>query len=292
MNTTTNYFNEQHFISSYNNISFSPERRGAQDCQYFTDLLNDDLKELGENQGNYQKKFIDKVMLWVNRQSRTASSFITGPANFPVSRNQKRMDSTQNAWNEFWHWREKYFKAVNRERTKSPEEEIDAAIKDISMLIDKKEQRKELIKKVKNIFNDDNELIKLLESEGFNQDEISNMIRSKGYYLSLGGYCSSLTTKIRERKKKIEAMKQRIENKNNFKDMVFPGGKITIENDRVVIYHDEKPEREIITQIKKSGFRYSPKFTCWVRKHTYNALRDAVYLYKNVLSNEVKSNEG
>ncbi len=67
-------------------------------------------------------------------------------------------------------------------------------------------------------------------------------------------------------------MQGRIERKNTWQDIIFEGGRVTIEDDRLKIYHDEKPEREIINEIKSNGFRYSPHWVCWTRKHTANAI--------------------
>ncbi|MDR2832963.1 MAG: hypothetical protein LBV67_04525 [Streptococcaceae bacterium] len=40
----------------------------------------------------------------------------------------------------------------------------------------------------------------------------------------------------------------------------------------IEIYHDEKPEREEIQEIKKNGFRWSPRGKCWGRQLTRNAV--------------------
>ena len=72
--------NKQVMIDSYRWTSFNPERRGESDFNYYTELLKSDLEALGENQGNYERKFISKVMLIFYRQMRCASPMITGPA--------------------------------------------------------------------------------------------------------------------------------------------------------------------------------------------------------------------
>lgn len=262
-------------IRAYNNISFSPERRGQSDFDYYTEMLKEDLAELGENQGNYERKFIEKIMAYYHSLSGVASSMITGPANFPFSRNAKKSQWADNKLDHFNHWRTKYFKAVNRVRTLSPEAELDLIPKQIDELETLKEQYKE-IKKCKTV-EERGQLV------GMYFPNWSNW--SKEYLIDKGA-CSitSITTKIRERKKKIEVMKARIERKAEFKPMKFEGGSIYIDNDRVIVEHDEKPERDIIDAIKKHGFRYSPKTTCWVRKHTGNAIYSAQSLYKNHLN--------
>lgn len=242
---TTNKLDKQVMVDSFRNISFRGEIRGQQEYDYYTELLKSDLEALGENKGNYEAKFIDKVMTIFHRQSSCASAFICGPANFNNRRNQKKWDSRDKAYSDFNHWREKYFKAVNRKRTLSPEAEIDEAIERLELLETAKET---------------------------GEPKIYNV-----------------TIKIRETKKKIEVMKARIEAKENYGVKYFEGGCVYIENDRVVIKHDEKPEKEIIEKIKSNGFRYSPKFKNWCRKHTGRARIDANYLIENVfggLTNE------
>jgi hypothetical protein len=59
-----------------------------------------------------------------------------------------------------------------------------------------------------------------------------------------------------------EELKSRIETKANWKDIEFDGGSITVEDDRVKIMHDEKPEPEIINELKRNGFRWSRYWGC------------------------------
>jgi hypothetical protein len=252
-------------IRSYHNTSFSPERRGENDFVYYTELLKNDLDTLGESKGNYEAKFINKVMLIFYRQMRCASPMITGPANFNNRRNSKMWDSRDRALSDFDFWRTKYFKLVNRERTLSPEAEIDKTLEELERL----ELIKEAYKKADKLKTKE-EKISFLESEGVLTNRNKSWIEN-GYTLA----DTSLTTKIRERKKKLIIMRNRIEKKTTFEKIEFNGGYIDIENDRVIIKHHEKPPREIIEVIKKNGFRYSPKCVNWVRKHTENALYDA-----------------
>lgn len=270
---------KQTMIDSYRNVSFYGERRGAEDYDYYSKLLRSDLETLGESQGNYESKFIDKCMNIYHTQSRCASTFIVGSGNFNVRRHAKTLNAHQNAQDHFWHWREKYFKAVNRVRTPSPEDEIESAIADIDRLTHRKEAMKFYNKTYKKDLEAAKEAL-----EGTNLLE-----RLTSYYDSESfptWAITSLTTKIRERNKKILIMKNRIEAKNAAPDKVFlnggefNGGKVYIDNDRVIIEHDDKPSREVIDQIKGKGFRFSPKTKTWVRKHTMNARYDANNLLK------------
>jgi hypothetical protein len=265
---------------SYRNISFREEERAERDFQYYSELLASDLEALGENKGNYREKFIDKVMAIYHRQSNCVSAMIVGPARFPTRRAQKAWDSRDKAENEFIHWRAKYFKAVNRVKTLSPEAEIEEAMAQIERL----ENKKEMLIELRELFKSGTPE---QQSELFYEIYPNADTFTIGYILGqkqVPSYMTtSLTTKIRERKKKIEVMKSRIERKENFEPIIFNGGKIFIENDRVIISHDEKPSREIIDAIKRKGFRWSPKCKNWCRKHTENALYETKLLLNQTL---------
>jgi hypothetical protein len=257
---------KQTMINSYNWTSFSPEKRGESDFNYYTELLQNDLKELGENQGNYKEKFIDKVMTIFARQSRCASPMIAGPANFNFRRNSKLWQSRDNALQEFDHWRTKYFKSVNRVRTLSPEAEIDYTLEQIERL----EARREAYKQANKLKTLEERIDYLKEHYKFTDREES--------YLTYGGgkfprFCiNSITTKIRERTKKLEVMRNRIETKESFKPIEFNGGKAIIDNDRLVLLFNDIPAKEVREVVKSHGFKYSPKTQTWVRKHTENAI--------------------
>jgi frataxin-like iron-binding protein CyaY len=279
-------------IRSYNNISFHPERRGESDYLYYCNQLNEDLNLLGDKQGNYKAKFIQRLHLYYGRKSRTASSFICGPAKFPFGRNAKAIDSEMRAWEDFSRWRSRYLKLAFRVKTPSPEEEIDSALIDIDNLIKKQEQMKlvnKLIRKYKpkNALDICEEMQKeLTEFFGKPVSEIPSY--DSRYGLGYPTYrLTSISTKIRERKAKIEANKVRIERRDTFEKIEFLGGFIDIENDRVIIHHDEKPSKEIIEAIKSYGFRWSPKCSNWCRKHTGNAIYDAKLLLEKHLKGQV-----
>lgn len=280
-----NKLDEQKMIDSFSRISFYGERRGAQDFIYYTKLLKDDLESLGDTTGNYETKFVDKVMSFFYKQSNCTSSFICGPANYSIRRHEKAWNSRDKALSDFDHWRTRYFKAVNRVRTLSPEAEIDVVIARLEHLETTKDINKRLSKIVKSKSENKTREIKDLIVDVTDSDIVDLLNGERVHEIAPVTY--NATLKIRETKKKILVMKNRIEAKENQKPIKFKGGSIYIENDRVIIAHDEKPERDIITDIKKHGFRWSPKMGNWCRKHTANARYDANMLLKNVFGGEI-----
>jgi len=268
---------------AHSHTSFSPERRANSYVKEYSELLESDLKELGENKGNYREKFINKFGDWMRAKGNCMSSMITGGSNFPVSKANKANARERKKSDDFSHWRKKYFDAVNRVPTKSPEDDRDEAERKLEKLVNAQLEMKEINAEIrKSKIKDLEPLIKHLTGVGFNSVLISLIdnfsSRNSGKYKISGFTLTNNNANIKAAEKKIKMMDARIKNKNTWEDIIFTGGYITIEDNRVKIFHDEKPEKEIIQEIKKSGFRWSPNWKCWCRKHTGNALFAVKYL--------------
>lgn len=238
-------------INAYRNISFHMEERGESDFKYYTELLKKDLEALGENTGKYSDKFQEKVMSIYSAKSRTASSFIVGPAKFKVT--ERANNSERKHIEHFTYWRERYFKLVNRVRKASPVDDIAKHKLEIEKLEKQKADWK---------------------AQGYG---------SRDYRIS------NTNANIRYYKKKIEALEARTKLSEIFTETIIPNGKIYFSNDRLVIEHNNKPDKETITLIKGHGFKYSPKTTTWVRQFTGNAVHSARQLVDKL--NKEKSNE-
>lgn len=229
--------NKDVMIHAYRNISFHMEERGESDFNYYTNMLKNDLELLGENSERYKEKFESKVMDIYGAKSRTASAFIVGPAKFKVT--ERANNSERRAIEHFTYWRERYFKLVNRVRRSSPSDDITNHKLEIEKL---EAQKAHYI------------------AEGYSSRDfrISNTNASIRYY-----------------KKKIEALEAREKLSELFQEITIPDGKIYFSNDRLVINHNSKPEKNVIELIKKHGFKYSPKTSTWVRQFTGNAVHSA-----------------
>lgn len=240
-------------LNAYKGISFSPEKRGL--------YIYEELLKQYETVDNKQK-FIQLAADWLIAESRCMSPMITGPSNFPVNSNNKKNDSARNKC-------DKFYALLNKKEVIShlpPEDELDKAIKEVDVLIIKqifmKKANKEFKKGLSELGAPDTGM------KRFETFELTNN-----------------NAKIKARRDKILIMKARIQTKETFKIIEFEGGYIDIENDRVIIKHEEKPEREIIDKIKARGFRWSRNYGCWCRKHTAQALYDAkeIVLWKKIL---------
>ena len=270
------------FYRAYYNTSFTPDVRADQCVRDFSAELEADLVELGDKAGNYAEKYVSHLRTWAGRKSRCLSVMITGPANFPTTRNRKAMDSEQRAWDEFRAWRERYIKAVNRVKTKSPEEEIDDAL----IRLEKERNNHAIMIEVNKIFrrktSDEEKRKALLEELELSEKLVNNLMTPDcfGQYGFASYALTNSNARIKNLEQKVLTMKARIERRDTFEKIEFNGGTIDIENDRVVIRHEEKPSPEVIQQLKSNGFRWSPHWKCWCRKHTANALRAAKIICK------------
>ena len=260
----------QLFFNAYANASFDPEKRTETDIQAFSQELEADLQELG-SANNYEAKYIKHLSLWLARKARVLSWMITGPANFPVARNQKACTSADKAWEEFRAWRNRYIKRANAVRTKSPEEEIDLALAEL----DKEKTFHEMLLIVSKILR-----TKETPIEKFNKIKEQTTFEDKVIYSlfepwSCSSSLSSSNAKIKRLADKLKVMRSRVARKETFEPIVFDGGTITIENDRVCVRHDHKPEKEVRLLLGRSGFHWSSHWSCWCRKHTLQAIIDA-----------------
>lgn len=229
--------------SARRNISFFPENWGKAFCEWTREELADDLKHLQDTTGsvgNYETKYMERAVAYLHAVSRCVSPMIVGPANFPVRRSEKAMDSEHRHWVEWQEWRNRYISRATRIPTPSPEAELDIA------------------------------MIELERAREYHLDLKEHPEKRKSS-LSL----TNARARVKDLECKIIIMKRRIECKENWKPIEFDGGKIDIENDRVIIKHDERPSQDTINAIKRRGFHWSGRFQCWCRKHTQQAIIDA-----------------
>lgn len=262
---------------AYSNISFSPEQRAARILKELEEELEQDLQSLGENSGNYEEKYIGYARSWLEKKSRCISAMITGPSNFPVRKNEKANNAEAKGWEDFRHWRDKYFNAVNRVSNLSPEDDMESAIKRVDKLIINQEIMKAVNKIIRQKNKTDDQRIKEIVEAGL-PEKVASKILEPDFMGRIGFPSYALTNnnaKIKAAKQKILIMKNRIATKQSFEPILFDGGSITIENDRVCIHHDEKPDRDVIDKIKGKGFHWSRNHGSWSRKHTARALIDA-----------------
>ena len=114
-------------VSAHRHTSHVPEKRAQTEQQAYADDVNGLHAELLpiatteaqqaillEEIERYRKGYLDKIGAYLRSRSLVASSMITGPANFPVRRNQKANAAADNKRTEFLEWRERARAAIRR----------------------------------------------------------------------------------------------------------------------------------------------------------------------------------
>lgn len=253
---------------AYSGISFSPEKRAVHVVNDFSKELDSDLLELGDNPGSYKEKYINYLSAWLRAMSNCISTMIAGPSNFPVRRAEKANNSERNRYDKFRAWRERYFKAVNRVPRPSIEDDLANQTRKLADLEIKQEGMKQLNKILKKYGYD---LIKA--DDAIKEAEIPQSAINEMYNGCIQGFTlTNNNAKIKNTRDRITALENRLTFQSSFESIEFPGGSITVEDDRVKIFNDSKPEQEVIDLYKKNGFRWSPNWKCWVRQLTDNAM--------------------
>jgi len=260
---------------AHSGTSFSPEKRAVSYVRDYSEMLANDLAELGENTGSYKEKFIAKFTAWMAAKSNCLSSMIAGPSNFPVRRAEKANNAEHARYEEFMHWRDKYFTAVNRKPRLPFSTDLEEAERKLVTLEAYQETVKDLGKFIRKLKTDDEAVIvKEALEQGFSADLLKRLDFYGGKWRVPSFILTNNNARIKDTKQKIADLERRITTQDNWEDIHFNGGYITVNDDRVKIFHETKPEQEIRDFLKKSGFRWSPHWVCWCRRLTPNALAD------------------
>lgn len=266
--------------------SFSPDRRGQQTLEEHQAQLNTDI-ELLEKEGvpediiiDYINRFVNLFSQWLSKKSRCASTMITGSANFNVRRAQKANRSEENFYEVFQQWRERAKRAIIRKQQpqKTFTTELERYTHELEALKANHERMKEGNKRIKEANKTGEDLTQYLtETFGTPPHMISWMMRH-GFGLS-----NSLANikRIEERIKLMQSKQEQAEQSPQ-RRIDIEGGFITLnyEIDRIQVSHDTKPTPEVIQQLKRNGFKWSPSNKVWQRQLTRAALSATSQLFK------------
>lgn len=285
---------------AYYSTSFTPDERALRSIIDYERCLLSDLKSIPESEHEtYIQKFKDKVRDLYAKHSRIMSAAITGPAKFPVASQQKHNNVYDRASRDFLEWREKYAKyaAKRIEDSKSPEQKNDEAWAKIeadirhtaktiagidagtlclhrSLIVSNLYGRLETLAKKGN----PEMVLKAIDCIKEVQEGMKKPVfTSRHKVWKLAEYAQILIKKQEEAKEK-----------ENF-EVEFDGGKVVknFEEDRLQIFHDEKPPVDVISTLKHNGFKWSRNNGCWQRQLTNNAVYGAArVIYGTDLNNE------
>ncbi|WP_101908099.1 ArdC family protein [Tenacibaculum dicentrarchi] len=307
--------------SSYYWISFSPDRRAKTELNDWKNGLAEQYKELKEyakqegysvadlnNDYEYFHKRLLKAKLEViSSRSRTASSMITGSANFPTEKNRKKIGYYRNKMEKYFAIHDKGIDAIKKKihpfiQIKSGEkntiEMLNQKVFNLEKLRDiEKDFNKNIHRKNANI--DDRKLFFIENNpvpfykKAFPNDSTWSVDSSvteaiNGSNLIIKFHLSKTILDTKKRIKGEELRNNEIGSDGS--KMFFDGGYYihNSEANRIQVFYDEKPNDETIKILKKNAFRWSPKNKAWQRQMTRNAIYVAKKLFKKTTETIVK----
>ena len=268
--------------------SFTPEKRAdsvQEDYVSHMESVYDSLEKIAktdeqkailkEEFGRYQANYISKQIAVLNAQSRTASPMITGPSKFPTARNQKALNAEQNRRNELLEFDKKsqraMIKKIDPTRFGISSDRADATNL-LQGKIDKAEKVQATMTEANKIVRDkklskEQKIEKLQTIEGIGKSAAEGLMEPD--FVGRLGFASFQLT---NNNANIKRMKERIEQLEKSRgqdtlEITFENGKVidNVEDNRLQIFFDGKPDRETIGKLKSNGFRWTPSIGAWQR---------------------------
>ena len=275
-------------IRAHSWTSFSPEKRGNSIINLYSAQLAEDLEELkaqnidSETLSAYEQRYKSLFSSWINAKSNCISSMITGPARFPTNKAEKANRSEQKHYEIFQQWREKAKKAIVRKT--QPEKTYNSEIDRYKQELEGMRKNHELMKEgniaIKKAHKEKTDISQYLIDTFGIQPHMIDWTMKFGFGLQNN---NANMKRVEARIKELEAKEQNRQNEPE-KEYSFNGGKVVMnyEADRIQIMHDTKPGQDVITLMKKNGFKWSPTNQAWQRQLTANAIYVTKHLLKSL----------
>lgn len=274
-------------MNAYRGISFDPDKRGQSIINDYSSELLEDLKSIvdEEAKAKYIQSYKRYLSTWLAAKGRCLSPMITGPARFPVARNEKNNRSERNRYTEFREWRERAFKSIERQ------------LEDSKPQAQKDNEEFELIKKgilstCETIIGIDNGT-----ERGYSRSLFVSNLANRLTTVAKNGKteliikCLDLIKEINKTapkpvisdKHSIWKLAEQAEIKREAafdrentesKSLQFSDGEIVLNYaiDRLQIIYTQKPDYETISKLKKNAFKWAPSNKAWQRQLTRNAM--------------------
>lgn len=260
--------------------SLSPEKRADKMIREHSAELAADMEQvaaLGGDPEHYQAGYEAKFSAWLSAKSRCLSTMIAGPANFPVRRAEKANESERRRYEEFEQFRSKYMARLRRAQRREEKAASDP-VAEMRAQIEQAEKWQELMKAANVIVRKkgatQDEKVAALQNLGISEAAARELFRP-----DFAGRIGFPAYKLVNNGANIRRMRERLAEleKKAFDgtfEEEYPGGIRVVHNkeaDRLQIFFPEKPDAEMIRELKSRAFKWSPSNGCWQRQITSNA---------------------
>lgn len=288
---------------AYSGVSFYPERRAKSEIEGYVSQMKEDYEYLRKGikdaedekifkQGfrRYRENYKKRYLNYLNAKSRTMSSMIAGPANFPVKRNQSRLNIEQGHLDELIKFREKVLSRIKNDMNPTQIRGVgDKQLEQLETKLNNLKERQQMMKDVNKIIRSKKDVKnKIIERTGLKESTVDEIMKPD-FAGRVGFPTYELTNNnanIKRLEGRVAEMKKKISNldkppiEHEFSDLIVNGEKFEgvdgtmVKNyaeDRYQLLFNSKPDSKVRTALKKHGFRWSPKNTAWQRQISNNA---------------------
>jgi hypothetical protein len=289
--------------------SFTPERRAASEQADYSNHMNavreeflaaascdESMAEAERLFEKYRTGYKERSLAYLYASSRVMSTMITGPANFPVRRMQKRGDTMHKRLTELLDWSKKsqawMLKEIRKADPAYVPESISSDRSDAVELLQKKltacEQLQERMKAGNKIvrakLSDEEKVIGLMELGLAEVNARKALLPDFCGRVGFPDYAlTNNNAEIRRIKLRIEQL-QRNATKETAENTTAAGIRVVEnrEDNRLQLFFPDKPAESIRSILKRHGFRWAPSIGAWQRQLTSNAKDALQYVLKQI----------
>jgi len=233
----------------------------------FRHATTTDKKDLLEVEfATYRTGYRKRYLAWLDAMSRTMSPMVTGPANFPVRRNQKACDVEHRRLEELVAFRERALAAIKKKLRPELRPVMagdDDAVERLEEKIRNAEADQERMKRVNRAHK-----AYLKDASGPWNDGLSDVeqriVRSYEPEYSWEPHpfppyaLQNNNANIRRMQKRLDAIRQA----KGTRATAVQGALARVEDvpadNRVRVYFPDKPSADVRARLKKAGFRWAP----------------------------------
>lgn len=266
--------------------SMNPEKRGEmalQDHQNTLDGMYEEIKKVSENAEEDYLEFCQKAddlyTSYLSSHSNVASSMVTGPSNFPIERNRKRMSWADGHLNNYVQYVDNAVKKIEK---KYKQKETPATrLESLQMQLEERsanQNNMKAINKAYKIYKTKGlEALDALKLEEADKKIVLSHDDSKSYSWERGRVfpAYSLTNnnaRIRQISDDIARLEKMQEKGNTEKENEFCKVIENTEIGRIQLIFNDKPEKNIREILKSNGFKWSPSQNAWQRHLNNNGI--------------------
>lgn len=213
------------------------------------------------------------------KESRVMSPMVTGPARFPVEANQKRIASADKAREAFLDYQDRALKKMRamldpQESNVIRSNDVDAIAKLQSKL--ENQQKNHAMMKETNVIlrSKDDVAIKeaRLKELGYGDEAVASFLKEGGFASYAFANSTQRMKQTQGRLLELQRL-EKAEKEGKVSTLLYEGAKVeeNLQAKRVQIRFDEIPSAETRAELKKRGFKWSPKEEAWQRILTPDA---------------------